>query len=175
MSKLMYFKHICVLFKICILKRILSMPIWCEFCNFFFSRRKKLLHIALSGCHFSPKTIRGKQAIIKKCKDFHLTSSRLFIPWLLLHKRIKCNVYYVSNPSILASYIHRAFIPLQHTTKLFITIRTGSCEKWNGAILKTKTEFCPPFYQNYHFLITCHTMSPLDTGKHLARVLWTTC
>lgn len=63
-------------------------------------------------------------------------------------------MYHVSNSLILMSYIHRAAIPHQFTTKQhFITIRAAICEKWNGVIRTTKTEFCPTFYQKYHFLI----------------------
>lgn len=56
----------------------MSVHTWCELYNIYFSRRKKLLHIALRGCHISIKAIRGKQAIIKKCKDFLLNPSRNF-------------------------------------------------------------------------------------------------
>lgn len=83
-------------------------------------------------------------------------------------------MYQISNPLILASYFHRAVIALQFTPKqLFITIRTASCEKLNEAIHKTKNEFCPPFYQKNHFLIACHTMSPLFwvSSSHAAQTL----
>lgn len=66
-----------------------------------------------------------------------------------------------------------AVIPLQLTTKQFFTIRIPSCEKLNVAIHKTTTEFCPPFYQKYFFLITCPTTSPLFwvSSSHAAQTL----